>query len=74
MMTRQDYIKIADVMIAARHELATANMEAPDPDTQYALDTVIDLLADALREDNERFDRARFLKACGYMLRLADVR
>jgi hypothetical protein len=54
-MTRKDYVMIAD---AIKAQYKPHN----DPDTiqEIALG-----LADLLEGDNARFDRARFLSACG---------
>ena len=52
-MTRKDYVIIAET-------LATAWW-----DSEYVKSGVVHTLADALEADNPRFDRARFLTACG---------
>jgi len=53
-MTRKDYVIIADVI---------KNLdECIDSD---GLEALADNMADALESDNPRFDRARFLVACG---------
>ena len=52
-MTRKDYVMIADTIATAWH--ASADSKA---DLAYKF-------ADVLEEDNPRFDRARFLTACG---------
>ena len=52
-MTRKDYVLIADTIATAWH--ASADSKA---DLAYKF-------ADVLEEDNPRFDRARFLVACG---------
>jgi hypothetical protein len=53
-MTRKDYVLIADVI---------KNLdECIDSD---GLEALADNMADALESDNPRFDRARFLDACG---------
>jgi hypothetical protein len=52
-MTRKDYVMIADV-------LAVAWWASMDQRRHIVYD-----LADALGADNPRFDRARFLDACG---------
>ena len=64
-MTRKDYETIAAAIKAAAQNI--------DPD--YSRETVNNMLhgvimsahalADALAQENPRFDRARFLKACG---------
>jgi hypothetical protein len=54
-MTRKDYVLIAAVIKAAS--------DAPGYSERNAF--VAFALADALALDNPRFDRARFLTACG---------
>ena len=51
-MTRKDYIIIAEAIKKAEQESQSKT-------------TVAYVLADALQKDNNRFDRARFLIACG---------
>lgn len=58
-MTRKDYELIA----AAVRESVTAR-GAP-PDAYVAVAYLAHVLAASLRADNPRFDKARFLKACG---------
>lgn len=53
-MTRKDYVIIADVI---------KNLD--ECIDSYALEALADNMADALQGDNPRFDRARFLSACG---------
>ena len=53
-MTRKDYVLIADV-IANSQGLTRGGI----------MDTLAQRMADALQGDNPRFDRARFLSACG---------
>lgn len=62
-MTRKDYIAIAAA-------LKTARVNNPLGHTNQALynngvDNAVARVADALQMDNSRFDRARFLEACG---------
>ena len=59
-MTRKDYILIAAALKAAR-DYSTAHHEQP-ADTFV---TAVLTLCDRLAQDNPRFDRGRFLKACG---------
>ncbi len=54
-MTRKDY-----VLIAAAIKAASAAPGYPERNAFVAFS-----LADALATDNPRFDRVRFLKACG---------
>lgn len=60
-MTRKDYQLIANTLAAERAYHA-------DLGQAYAAETVESVaarLADELADDNPRFDRERFLKACG---------
>ena len=57
MMTRKDYIATADILDTL---VATATEES----MPNILDA-IDEFADMFKRDNERFDRTRFLNACG---------
>lgn len=58
-MTRKDYIALADTILAAKR--ATPDTDA----TILGIDIATRSIADALAADNPRFDRARFLAACG---------
>ena len=60
-MTRKDYILIAAAMLLTRLNYGpswNANLFR-------ALDDASKALADELARDNPRFDRAKFLTACG---------
>lgn len=57
MMTRKDYIATADI-------LDVLVSTATDETIGDILDAV-DAFADMFAKDNERFDRTRFLNACG---------
>lgn len=60
-MTRKDYVIIADSIKASRE-----NWEGFTPESQEAIDGLARSLASALWRDNPtRFDRMRFLDACG---------
>ena len=57
-MTRRDYVLLANVI--------NARLSArPDQEKAEAYRLIANDLADALATDNPRFDRARFLTACG---------
>ena len=62
-MTRKDYVAIA---AAIRQQAYSPNA---DINTRNAAEGtrehIADDIADAMARDNPRFDRARFLKACG---------
>ena len=59
-MTRKDYVMVADSIKASRE-----NWEGFTPEAQEAIDGLARSLASKLAQDNARFDRARFLEACG---------
>lgn len=61
-MTRKDYIAIAD---AIRRAEPVAMIESERPILRQAWARTADHIADALQADNCRFDRYRFLRACG---------
>ena len=61
-MTRKDYIAIAKVF-QNRADMARNIQNAPSRLAHYS--EVAADLADVLAQDNQRFDRARFIKACG---------
>jgi len=56
-MTRKDYIATSNI-------LETLVATVSDEDLEKVLDTV-DAFADMFAKDNERFDRTRFINACG---------
>lgn len=60
-MTRKDYIALASAMRASRPTDAAESYVA----CMIQWEVSCDMLADALTEDNARFDRKRFLMACG---------
>ncbi len=66
-MTRKDYVLIAETLLAERMRVIDSREyddgEREDYETQCERDARA--LADALANDNPRFDRERFLKACG---------
>ena len=61
-MTRKDYVAIAAVF-KSRNEMAQNIQNRAVRMTHYA--EIAGSLADMLAANNPRFDRARFLKACG---------
>lgn len=62
-MTRKDYIALAGAIKAARLP-ATVEGVYPAPFND-GISSAAEQIADTLAQDNPRFDRARFLKACG---------
>lgn len=65
-MTRKDYIRIAAALKAAR--VANPLSNASKAVYNNGVDNAAHRVADALVEDSGRFDRARFLEACGVAL------
>lgn len=59
-MTRKDYVRIAEALHNAKPHLG----ELYGPEGRAWLAAVCSV-ADALGNDNERFDGDRFLRACG---------
>lgn len=57
MMTRKDYIATADIL-----ETLVSSVEG---EALHAVLDAVDEFADMFKKDNERFDRTRFLNACG---------
>ncbi len=55
-MTRKDYILISNIINQQHESCATVNL---------TLDNLSKELAGVLQADNSRFDRGRFLTACG---------
>lgn len=58
-MTRKDYVLIADTLSNLMKDFNNGG------DDSVSLSLVAQELADTLATDNPRFDRARFLTACG---------
>lgn len=59
MMTRKDYVAIADALREARRQLEGMSSEGED-----VFQTVMGELAAVLQADNPNFDRVRFERAC----------
>lgn len=62
-MTRKDYVLIAQALKAHAPEVSAYTQYADGFNTAHA--KIAAKLADSLARDNPRFDRARFLEACG---------
>lgn len=60
-MSRKDYVLVAAVLDATRK----AYDEELEPKALDAIDNVASQLAFTFANDNDRFDRARFLEAAG---------
>lgn len=54
MMTRKDYVETAKILKSFSDEIYPAVFE-----------DMVDLFADYFASDNDRFDKAKFEKACG---------
>lgn len=66
-MTRKDYVLIAETL---RELLADIDRESPGMrevlrGERMGVASVARRLAEQLRQDNPRFDRTRFIEACG---------
>lgn len=59
-MTRKDYVLLAQALKQCKTDFSNRNL---DHDAQHKADC--NYIAAALAAENPRFDRARFLKACG---------
>ena len=69
-MTRKDYVMIAQAL-RTQFELSHDNNE---DDGLCAVINIANDLATALEADNPRFDRERFLEACGVKSDCADCK
>lgn len=63
-MSKKDYIAIASA-ISQTDGLADGNSPDFFDGVEMARRTIAERLADGFAQDNPRFNRARFLKACG---------
>ena len=57
-MTKKDYVRIARAVAISKSQMG--------PLAQAGINLAAIELADELQEDNQHFDRARFLRACGF--------
>ena len=64
-MTRKDYILIAAALRNAHDAIRQKEPAECHDDMLDGIGYAADYLVDALANDNPRFDRARFLAACG---------
>ena len=64
-MTRKDYQLIANALFRARVDIIRKEPDESHKDLTDGVGYAADWLADALASDNPRFDRAKFLRACG---------
>ena len=61
-MTKKDYVAIARIINTSNRETGD---KAANQARKHLLDCVANDLADIMERDNPKFDRARFLTACG---------
>ena len=61
-MTRKDYEKIAQAVRQVNEDVSGWEDARPDE----VLDLLASYLCKVLEQDNPRFDRERFLSACGF--------
>lgn len=66
MMTRQHYIRIAAALKAANPHLETSDSTNAYRYMKKAWRNTVETVADALADDNPRFDRSRFYAAADY--------
>lgn len=59
-MTRKDYVLIAEAL-----RITNGSIKVAPYDAETALGLVAEVIADRLENENPRFDRERFLTACG---------
>ena len=64
-MTRKDYILIAQGFKDAREGYHPSSSDDMNMGIEIGIETAARLTALRLLRDNPRFDRERFLKACG---------
>lgn len=64
-MTHKDYQFIAAAFAASRSDVVTKEPDEAHADMLDGIDLVAEHVADALARDNTRFDRQKFLDACG---------
>lgn len=64
-MTRKDYVAIAGAIAAARRDITGKEPKESHADMLDGASLSAEHIADVMARDNPRFNRARFLKACG---------
>ena len=64
-MTRKDYVAIAAAIALTRDYIARTEPEENQIDMRDGAALAAEHIANVMAQDNPRFDRQRFLKACG---------
>jgi len=64
-VTKKDYERIARAIAGQHSEIARDDERVWESAYKIGVCDAARALADALAEDNPRFDRERFLRACG---------
>jgi hypothetical protein len=64
-MTRKDYVAIAAAIKAARADITGKEPDEHHIDMLDGTSLSAEHIAEVLKRDNPRFDRARFFAACG---------
>jgi hypothetical protein len=64
-MTRKDFILIAHAFNVARQDVENKEPVEHHENMLDGISLAAEHVADSLRRTNERFDRAKFLAACG---------
>ncbi|KKM24669.1 hypothetical protein LCGC14_1602720 [marine sediment metagenome] len=61
-MTHKDYIVLAQAIQNGRHDALGVEPELDSQAIEYTIDTIAVFIANALLNDNPRFDHAHFLR------------
>lgn len=65
MCSRQDFVAIANAIKAAQADVIGKEPKKAHADMLDGISLAAEHIADELASDNSRFDRGRFLAACG---------
>ena len=65
LFTKKHHKKLAEVINDQIGECPERRIPGPDSEYREAVEHISDCLAEMLAQDNEHFDRIRFLTACG---------
>ena len=66
-MTRKDYRAVAE---SIRPQVESGLFQTAE--VKFAVGTIVENLCEAFSNDNPRFDRVRFIEACGFVLEQRD--